>query len=185
MPHPCDGFGGLPKQNRKENHHELCRIPNCRGLYSEAEDVHPRYRRSCAFEFLILTAARTDEVLNATWEEIDLKNRMWIVPASQRMKMKTATQGATFRTLYRNPELAKQFNDAELFFLAAMPDAHFLNGVSHGTAAMGHDALTAHGFRATFKTWAEEKTKFDSLVIEAYGTCRERHRAALSKNYVP
>jgi integrase len=27
--------------------------------------------------------------------------------------------------------------------------------------------LTAHGFRATFKTWAEEKTKFDSLVIEA------------------
>lgn len=32
---------------------------------------------------------------------------------------------------------------------------------------MGHDDLTAHGFRATFKTWAEETTKFDSLVIEA------------------
>ena len=32
---------------------------------------------------------------------------------------------------------------------------------------MGHETLTAHGFRATFKTWAEETTKFDSLVIEA------------------
>jgi integrase len=32
---------------------------------------------------------------------------------------------------------------------------------------MGHPKITAHGFRATFKTWAEEKTKFDTLVIEA------------------
>src|SRR4030095_9203025 len=32
---------------------------------------------------------------------------------------------------------------------------------------MGHQDLTAHGFRATFKTWAEQTTKFDSLVIEA------------------
>src|SRR5262249_25108927 len=32
---------------------------------------------------------------------------------------------------------------------------------------LGYGDLTAHGFRATFKTWAEEKTQFDSLVIEA------------------
>ena len=30
-----------------------------------------------------------------------------------------------------------------------------------------HPGITAHGFRATFKTWSEEKTNFDSLVIEA------------------
>jgi len=32
---------------------------------------------------------------------------------------------------------------------------------------MDYDGLTVHGFRATFKTWAEERTNFDSLVIEA------------------
>ena len=38
-----------------------------------------------ALEFLILTAARTGEVLNATWDEIDLLNKTWTVPAA-RMK---------------------------------------------------------------------------------------------------
>ena len=36
-------------------------------------------------EFTILTAARTNEVLGATWSEIDLNNKLWTVPAA-RMK---------------------------------------------------------------------------------------------------
>jgi len=31
----------------------------------------------------------------------------------------------------------------------------------------GYEEQSMHGFRSTFKTWAHEKTKFDSLVIEA------------------
>jgi integrase len=38
-----------------------------------------------ALEFCILTAARSDEVLGARWSEIDLKNKIWAVPAN-RMK---------------------------------------------------------------------------------------------------
>ena len=38
-----------------------------------------------ALEFTILNAARTSEVLNATWDEIDLDNGLWTIPAS-RMK---------------------------------------------------------------------------------------------------
>ncbi len=38
-----------------------------------------------ALELLILTAARTNEVLAATWDEIDLVNRSWVIPA-KRMK---------------------------------------------------------------------------------------------------
>ena len=36
-------------------------------------------------EFCILTAARSGEVLGARWSEIDLKNKIWTVPAN-RMK---------------------------------------------------------------------------------------------------
>jgi integrase len=39
-----------------------------------------------AFEFLILTAVRTREVLGAKWSEIDLAQRVWTVPA-ERMKV--------------------------------------------------------------------------------------------------
>ncbi len=32
---------------------------------------------------------------------------------------------------------------------------------------MGRDDLTAHGFRATFKTWASERTSFQNEIVEA------------------
>ena len=32
---------------------------------------------------------------------------------------------------------------------------------------LGYDGLTVHGFRATFKTWAMERTRFDNFVVEA------------------
>ena len=38
-----------------------------------------------ALEFAVLTAARTGEVIGATWNEIDLLDKMWTIPAS-RMK---------------------------------------------------------------------------------------------------
>ncbi|RNI20531.1 DUF4102 domain-containing protein [Paracoccus pantotrophus] len=41
---------------------------------------------SRALEFLALTAVRSGEVRGATWDEIDLQSRLWIIPA-ERMKM--------------------------------------------------------------------------------------------------
>jgi integrase len=38
-----------------------------------------------ALEFAILTAARTGEVIGATWGEIDLENQLWTIP-KDRMK---------------------------------------------------------------------------------------------------
>ena len=32
---------------------------------------------------------------------------------------------------------------------------------------MGRGDLTAHGFRATFKTWASERTAFQNEIVEA------------------
>ena len=40
-----------------------------------------------AFEFLILTAARSGEVRGARWDEMDTQARVWAVPVA-RMKMK-------------------------------------------------------------------------------------------------
>lgn len=39
-----------------------------------------------ALEFLALTAARSQEVRGATWDEIDTDKGLWIIPAA-RMKM--------------------------------------------------------------------------------------------------
>ncbi|MGB7046493.1 MAG: integrase, partial [Methylocella sp.] len=57
------------------------------------QDLRPFMKRlggqdsvaALALRFLILTVARSGEVLGAMWQEIDLGAKVWIVPAS-RMK---------------------------------------------------------------------------------------------------
>jgi integrase len=58
--------------------------------YSELPDFMKAVRAipgnsAAALEFLILTAARTSEVIDAKWAEIDFKKKTWTVPAA-RMK---------------------------------------------------------------------------------------------------
>ena len=38
-----------------------------------------------ALEFIVLTASRVSEAVNAKWDEIDFPRKLWVVPA-QRMK---------------------------------------------------------------------------------------------------
>jgi integrase len=116
-----------------------------------------------ALEFLILTAARTSEVLLARWDEIDLANKIWIVPA-ERMKG---------RREHRVP-----LCDRAIAILKALPtEAEFVfagarKGKPLGKMAMSNvlasfdkDA-TVHGFRSSFRDWAAEQTSYPSDIIE-------------------
>ena len=119
-----------------------------------------------ALEFLILTAARTGEVLGAHWEEIDLPARVWTIPAS---RMKAGRE-------HRVP-----LSDAAVSLLKEMQSDRQNQFVFPGDRRaqlsnmallmvlrrMKHSDITAHGFRATFRTWAAERTNFAREVVEA------------------
>jgi integrase len=84
---PADGIkSALPKHGSRKQHHAALPYADVpafvHNLHSAAVGVIPRL----AFEFLILTAARTGEVVNATWSEIDTDASTWTIPAN-RMKM--------------------------------------------------------------------------------------------------
>jgi integrase len=168
MPNPCDGVRtALPKRNGVEKHHESLPYPDLPGFIQKLRTSPSALCVKLAFEFLILTSARTGEVLQAHWEEIDLDNAEWVVPA-KRMKMKVEHKVPLSDRCVEILKLAKQFNDGVIVFPGRkagepLSNAAFLMALRR----MGYEEVTAHGFRATFKTWAEEKTKFDSLVIEA------------------
>ena len=119
-----------------------------------------------AFEFLILTCSRTSEVLDADWDEFNLKDKVWSVPAD-RMKMKTVHMVPLSDRAIEILELAKQFNNGPIVFPSRPSTPLSQMSLLMALRRMGHDEITVHGFRATFKTWAEETTEFDSLVIEA------------------
>jgi integrase len=134
-------------------------IPAFVATYAPADgDIEQR-----ALRFVILTAARRKEVLEAQWSEFDLTQRIWTIPAS-RMKM-------------RRPH-AVPLTDATISCLGApgTGDAYVFPSKQTGRV-MGHEALkmkdfgyTLHGFRSSFGTWAEEQDDgrmYPARVIDA------------------
>ena len=118
-----------------------------------------------ALEFAILTAGRTGEVLGARWDEIDIDQRVWIVPAD---RMKAGKE-------HRVPLSAPAIAVLNVMRKVRQND-YIFPGDRHATLSntsmlmllrrMGRDDLTVHGFRSSFRDWAAERTNFPSEVAE-------------------
>jgi len=122
-----------------------------------------------AFEFLILTAARSNEIRSATWDEFDLVGALWTIPAI-RMKardphvvpLSDRAVAVLKTTRAANPE-------SDLVFPGAKPGRPLsdmtLTKVLR-SAGLGGRA-TAHGFRSSFKDWCAEIAQVRDEVSEA------------------
>lgn len=168
QPNPADSVRiALPKRNGSSKHHESLPYTQLPAFIQKLRVSQSALAVKLAFEFLILTAARTGEVLDAKWSEFDLDAKVWSIPA-ERMKMKEPHRVPLSDRCVEILKLAKQFNDGAIVFPGRYA-GHALSNMAFLMALrrMGYEDLTAHGFRATFKTWAEEKTDYDHLVIEA------------------
>jgi len=114
-----------------------------------------------------LTAARTGEVLGARWNEIDMNAQRWVVPA-ERMKALREHRVPLCPTAVRVLERARALHNGDLIF----PSRPFDRPLSSASMMavlkrMNRADLTVHGFRATFRTWAAERTIFPREVAEA------------------
>lgn len=118
-----------------------------------------------ALEFVILTACRTGEAIGATWGEIDMDAAVWSIPAA-RMKAgrehRVPLSDAAMKVLRdMNPGLpsAPVFAGRKGKGLSNMACLALLR-------RMGRDAITAHGFRSTFRDWCSEATAYPRDVAE-------------------
>lgn len=119
-----------------------------------------------ALEFAILTAARTNEVLKARWEEIDLAAKVWTVPA-ERMKAGREHRVPLSEAAIAVLEAVK-VDGADLVFPGAKPGKPLSNmALLKLLDRMGRSDLTAHGFRSTFRDWAADRTTFPREVAES------------------
>ena len=71
----------LPKNGRPPSTMLRCPTPTCQALSPRCAMATPNYGTVLAFYFLVLTAARSGEVRQATWAEIDLEAGVWNVLA--------------------------------------------------------------------------------------------------------
>ncbi|HVX56366.1 MAG TPA: integrase arm-type DNA-binding domain-containing protein, partial [Candidatus Saccharimonadales bacterium] len=118
-----------------------------------------------ALEFLILTAARTGEVIGATWEEIDFNAKAWTVPAGRIKGGKEHRVPLSEATLGLLGSLPRE--DGNPFVFIGPPTTGLSNmAMASVLDRMGRPDITVHGFRSTFRDWAAEQTSFPNHVVE-------------------
>jgi len=164
-PNPAEWRGHLkrlmPSTNKlSRGHHKALPyedIADFMAILQEHEGIACR-----ALELLILTAMRTAPVLEARWEQIDLDKAVWIAPASSMkggIEHRVPLSGAAVQLLRGLPHFA----GIPFVFPGKKTGSHLSNmTMLMQLRRMGYD-VTAHGFRATFRTWATETTSFSEL----------------------
>jgi integrase len=121
---------------------------------------------SRALEFLILTATRTGEVIGARWDEVDLGEKIWVVPAA-RMKAgrehRVPLSGSAVAIL----EEMQKIRESDFVFPGGKRGKPLSNMAMLAVLKrIGRSDLTNHGFRSSFRDWAAERTNFPREVAE-------------------
>lgn len=127
---------------------------------------------SKALQLLILTATRTSEVLNSEWNELDLNNATWTIPAD-RMKANREHRVPLSRQaveLLSNLPRVK----ANTYIFAGMKQGRplsnmsllqFMRGLGYGPSGEQGNYVP-HGFRSSFRDWTGEVTSYPRDVAE-------------------
>ncbi len=119
-----------------------------------------------ALEFLILTATRTSETIGATWDEIELSEGVWTIPAG-RIKAGKEHRVPLSPAAVTILEAMQTVRHGDYVFPGGTPGKPLSNmAMLKLLERMGRGDLTAHGFRSSFRDWAAERTNFPRDVAE-------------------
>ena len=116
--------------------------------------------------FLILTACRTNEVVDARWSEIDRPSSTWKIPG-ERMKMDQDHVVPLSEPALAILDYMRDSGRGELIFPNPDGGTFSENAMLAVLDRLGYSYVTVHGFRSTFATWAEECTDYPDGVREA------------------
>lgn len=121
-----------------------------------------------ALEFLMLTAARSGEVLWARWDEIDLANKVWTIPAERMKSGREHRVPLNLRAHAVLSELKKTSGANQYVFpgqkpKSALSSASLLAVMKNMPTYAGY---VPHGLRSTFRDWASETTHFANETLE-------------------
>jgi integrase len=150
----------LPKRQKlSRGHHATvpyADLPEFIAKLRDTETIH-----ALALEFLVLTAARSGEVLGATWDEIDIEAKVWTVPAARMKSGREHRVPLSARAMAILDRMA-EIRTGDLVF-AGQRRRRPLSGAAMGALVTG---ATVHGFRSSFRDWAGEETSFPREIAE-------------------
>jgi integrase len=156
----------LPRQTGDVEHHAALPIDGVPKFLTDLRSRSADTSTLLAFEFLILTATRTGEAINARWPEISLTDKTWTVPKD---RMKAGVEHVVplpARCLAILEEAKLHTGNSVLIFPGRKADKPISNMAFLMLLRRMELDITAHGFRSTFRDWAAERTDYQHEVIE-------------------
>lgn len=147
----------LAKQRAAVEHHAAMPYKDVPAFLA-ALDARTPSSGALALKFAILTAARSGEVRGATWGEIDLRARVWTVPA-ERMKAgrehRVPLSDAAAKMLGALQVSAKHIGGFDLVFPGSKDKPLSDMTLAAVLKRMKVD-VTVHGFRSSFRDWCAD-----------------------------
>lgn len=123
-------------------------------------------RASVAARLMILTGARAQMVRFANWSEFDLEACVWSLPA-ERMKMRQPFAIPLAPEVVALLQAFPRTEDSPYLFPGqGKTGAMHANAIRKLLHDLGHDDVTRHGFRSSFRDWANEGTHYPREVCE-------------------
>lgn len=174
----------LPKHRGEKQHHAALPYQALPTFITVLRAADTSETIRLAFELLILTATRTNEVLGATWAEVDLDAKVWTIPGA-RMKSGRELRVPLSARAVEILKSAQESADSGPYVFAGRTAAKPLSNMAFLMLLrrLKHDTITTHGFRSSFRDWAAEKTNVPRAVCEAAlaHTLRDKTEAAYNR----
>jgi integrase len=121
---------------------------------------------SLALEYLILTAARTREIIGAQWSEINFVSGVWTVPAARMKAGKEHCVPLSPRAV-KVVEKAAEIRNGPFVFPGQRINKPLSNmALEMILRRMKVAGATVHGFRSSFRDWSGEETSFPREICE-------------------
>jgi integrase len=127
-----------------------------------------------ALEFAILTAVRVSDVIHAKRAHVNRAERRWDIPSLSKSKQphRVPLSDAAIAAIDKIEQIARDIGGpvgrSEFLFpndvTGAALNGQAMIGVIHRMGRKG--VMSAHGARASFRTWAQEQTNFPWEVCE-------------------
>ena len=158
---------GLPRQTGRIRRHISADFNEVPDLVKRVQECRSLPTSRLALEFLILTAARTKEVLEATWAEIDEVKKLWVLPPERTKTGPIHRVPLTTRMEEILHEAQDLSTGSKLIFVSPATGRPLsYNTLLHVLQKRVGSTATVHGFRSSFKDWASETTTFPNEVSE-------------------
>lgn len=117
-----------------------------------------------ALEFTILTACRAGNAFGARWVDLNLAERIWVIPAP---KMKAGREHRVPLSTRAMDILESLPRDGAHVFPGCFGDRPMAeSALRKAMARAGAEGVTVHGFRSTFRDWCGHETSFPREIAE-------------------